>query len=230
MRYRVPRNIVCTSFCSCAIGGMYIFSITFSLLFLSLTQTHEQTLFRAHTYTHIHTHTLYISIYISNSICFYFSFYHSYSLSLFLLLPFIFLLFIYVSPFYSFRRCVSYDFVSRTIFQSLYFDAFVLSFFFSFRFLFCYFCSPLLFFRYYTDNERRTDRLPIKQQTKYPSLYYVSAVKYPSSFRSIRIYSFRENTACTCTHPVHLLSRFFVPFGQTTQIRPRISNDAFVSF
>lgn len=182
-------------------------------------------------YRHTHTHTHYIYLYISLTL--------SVSISLFIILilflfffffHLFFYTFIYVSPFYSFHRCVSYDFVSRTIFQSLYFDAFVLSFFFSFRFLFCYFCSPLLFFRYYTDKERRTDRLPIKQQTKYPSLYYVSAVKYPSSFRSIRIYSFRENTACTCTHPVHLLSRFFVPFGQTTQIRPRISNDAFVSF
>lgn len=161
MRYRVPRNIVCTSFCSCAIGGMYIFSITFSLLFLSLTQTHEQTLFRAHTYTH--THTLYISIYISNSICFYFSFYHSYSLSLFLLLPFIFLSFIYVSPFYSFRRCVSYDFVSRTIFQSLYFDAFVLSFFFffSFPFLLLLLSPPFLSLLH----GQRTTNGPITDQT-----------------------------------------------------------------
>lgn len=206
MRYRVPRNIVCTSFCSCAIGGMYIFSILLFLYSFSLSHTkhtNKHSFARTHTHTHKHTNTLYISIYISNSICFYFSFYHSYSLSLFLLLPFIFLSFIYVSPFcFSFfRRCVfvrfhfSHDF-SIAVFRRF---RFFFSPFFSFSLLLL---LSLSFVITRTTNERfATNRLNSRQSIYYVILRFRSKDIHPVCV----IYSFRENIACTFTFiPVHL--------------------------
>lgn len=148
---------------------VHIFHFTFSLLFLSLThETHEQTLFRAHTtHKHTNTQTHYIYLYISLTL--------SVSISLFIILIlflffFFFHLFFYrsftylPSVFRFFVAAFSYDFISRTIFRSLYFDAFV--FFFSLFFFFATF-APLPFFRYYTDDERTFRNGPIKQQTKY---------------------------------------------------------------
>lgn len=169
MRYRVPRNIVCTSFCSCAIGGMYIFSILLFLYSFSLSHTKHTNKHSFARTQHINTQTQthYIYLYISLTL--------SVSISLFIILIlflffFFFHLFFYrsftylPSVFRFFVAAFSYDFISRTIFRSLYFDAFV--FFFPLFFFFATF-APLPFFRCYTDDERTFRNGPIKQQTKY---------------------------------------------------------------
>lgn len=157
MRYRVPRNIVCTSFCSCAIGGMYIFSITFSLLFLSLTQTHEQTLFRAHTYKHTHTHYIYLYISLTLSV----------SISLFIILIlFLFFFFFHLFFYRSFTYLPSIRFVAafRTIsFLARFFNRYISTlsfyrFFFLFVSFFATFALPSFSFVITrTTNDERTD-------------------------------------------------------------------------
>lgn len=185
---------------------VHIFHFTFSLLFLSLThETHEQTLFRAHTtHKHTNTQTHYIYLYISLTL--------SVSISLFIILIlflffFFFHLFFYrsftylPSVFRFFVAAFSYDFISRTIFRSLYFDAFVFFFFPFFSFSLLLLLS-LSFVITRTTNERfATDRLNSRQSIYYVILRFRSKDIHPVCV----IYSFRENIACTFTFiPVHL--------------------------